>query len=244
LIQWASTRHLRPTAAVASAVISLVATVALACLSYRHQRTSLAPSTIVEGSLFFSVLFEAVQLRSYWLRTPQLEGLAVVTSISLAVRTFTLLIEAQPQRRSSDGPSETSIELAYGFLGQVSFWWLNPLFLIGWKAAIPMSSLWPVDAALSSDSLAERSAKFQTQKRTCTESIPIGTRKIANYYQLAYSLLTPLHSNASSYATFPSVYRLLHALVCSQPLMRSPSSRSELLRTLKILQSLGQMRQT
>jgi hypothetical protein len=95
-------------------------------------------------------------VRSYWLRSPELESLAITTSISLATRTFTLLVEAQPQRRQRNGSSKNSVELAYGFLGQVSFWWLNPLFLIAWKAAIPMSSLWSVDAALASSTLAEK----------------------------------------------------------------------------------------
>jgi hypothetical protein len=173
MIQWATEHETRPTAAISSAFVSLLATAVLGSLSFFHQRTSAAPSTIVEGSLFFSVLFEAIQTRSYWLRSPELESLAITTSISLATRTFTLLVEAQPQRRQRQESSKKSVELAYGFLGQVSFWWLNPLFLTAWKAVIPMSSLWSVDAALSSNTLAEKFSALKTgswTSRTYPES--------------------------------------------------------------------------
>jgi ATP-binding cassette subfamily C (CFTR/MRP) protein 1 len=166
LIQWATEHEARPTAAIPSAITSLLATVVLGALSFFHQRTSAAPSIFVEGSLFFSTLFEAVQVRSYWLRSSHLKSLAITTSISLATRTSTLLVEAQPQRRQSHGSSRNSVELAYGFLGQVSFWWLNPPFLTAWKAAIPMNSLWSVDAALSSSTLAENFSALKTGSRT------------------------------------------------------------------------------
>jgi ATP-binding cassette subfamily C (CFTR/MRP) protein 1 len=176
MIQWATEHEARPKAAIPSAFVSLLVTFVLGSLSFFHQRTSAAPSTIVEGSLFFSVLFEAVQMRSYWLRSPELESLAITTSISLAIRTFTLLVEAQPQRRQRHDSSNNSVELAYGFLGQVSFWWLNPLFLIAWKAVVPMSSLWSVDAALSSHILAEKFSALKTgswTSRTYLESFSI-----------------------------------------------------------------------
>lgn len=44
------------------------------------------------------------------------------------------------------------------------------MFLVGWKAVIPMSSLWSVDAALSSDTVAENYSGIKASSWSSTES--------------------------------------------------------------------------
>lgn len=178
LIQWATTHHARPATAIPSAVLSLLAISLLACLSYLHHRTTTVPSPLIECSLFFTSLFEAVQVRSYWLRTPDLQGPAIATSISLAVRVFTLFVESQSQKKGIEAPTsfKSSVEPRYGLIGQVSFWWLNPLFLFGWKSTIPLKWLWSVDTALSSEGLANA---FANTKSSCERTGLIAKHSLA-----------------------------------------------------------------
>lgn len=157
LIRWATWRRNRPVTDIPSAFISIICTPFLAVLSWLHHRTTNAPSGILEVALFFSSVFEAVHVRSYWLRAPELQTLAITTSICLAAKLTFLVMEMQPKKEGCKVGSSTksSVELRYGLLAQISFWWLNPLFCAGYRSDILLKRLWAVDTALSSKHLAD-----------------------------------------------------------------------------------------
>jgi len=141
---------------VANAAVSLVASPALALLSYLEHRKTIHPSLIIESYLAISLLFDAARVRTLWLQGYN-DHVAVATIVSFAVRCALLIAEAIQKRGILRIEwRKLSPEATSGLFGKNFFWWLNPLFLTGFSRCLDIDDLLPLDKHLTSDYLYHR----------------------------------------------------------------------------------------
>lgn len=158
LILWAVQYKWQTRTSIAAAVLSFLDAPIFCLLSYTEHSKSLRPSTLLGVYLFFSLICDAVRLRTMWLLqySPQIKP---IFTASISLKVILLVLEAKEKRgylNESDrrrGPEETS-----GVFSQSVFWWLNRLIRMGFKGVLAPSDLYPIDEEMSSTIL---SSKFQ-----------------------------------------------------------------------------------
>jgi glucose-6-phosphate-specific signal transduction histidine kinase len=149
---WSKT-SLQTSASIPAAVFSLVVAFMLAVLSYYEHQRSVRPSTLLSIYLFFSVLFDAVQSRSLWLRNTDAPIAATFTA-ALAVKLIITILEGQEKRASLQGQgTKLSPETTISIYNRTVFWWLNRLFLAGYKSTLRLSDLYPLEPEMASAKL-------------------------------------------------------------------------------------------
>lgn len=105
------------------------------------------------------MVFDAVRLRTMWLVQYSITIRAMFTT-SLAIKAILLVLEAKEKRRYLNNtdrkrsPEETS-----SVFSQSVFWWLNTLFLTGFRGVLSLDDLYPIDEEMSSEHLAESFAR-------------------------------------------------------------------------------------
>ncbi|THC99810.1 hypothetical protein EYZ11_000740 [Aspergillus tanneri] len=150
---WSLRTSLQTSASIPAAVFSLVAALMLALLShYEHQR-SVRPSTLISIYLFFSVLFDAVQARSLWLRNSNTPIAAAFTG-ALAIKLIITVLEGREKRASLQVQGlKLSPETTSSIYNRTVFWWLNRLFLAGYKCTLRLKDLYPLEPDMSAAKL-------------------------------------------------------------------------------------------
>ncbi|PVH74356.1 ABC transporter-like protein [Cadophora sp. DSE1049] len=148
-----SQSSLRTGASLAAALLALFASLGLCLLSNIEHTKNIRPSSIINAYLLLTLPFEAAQVRTRWLRGDNLAGNGVASAI-LAVKLWLLISEAIEKRGllfmpyASPSPEATSGLYSRGF-----FWWLNPLFRLGFSNVVNDSDLFSADEDLLSRSL-------------------------------------------------------------------------------------------
>lgn len=153
-----------------AAVLSLLASVAIAIVSHYEHTRSHRPSFLLAFYLCLTVLFRSVMARTYW----SLDTYRTVASIAIAALVVQIVMavlenggkdqafkEAQPKKRSSE---ETA-----GFISRSLFLWLNRLLWTGYRRTLAASDLQPIDQNLNSTRLSARFASVSAPNTgTCT----------------------------------------------------------------------------
>jgi ATP-binding cassette subfamily C (CFTR/MRP) protein 1 len=141
-------------ASLAAALLALVAAIGLWILSYIEHNKNIRPSSIINAYLLPTLVFDAAQLRTRWLRGDSLAGNSVASSI-LALKLFILISEATEKRKilyepfvDGSSPEDTS-----GLYSRGLFWWLIPLFRLGFRNVVNENDLFIADGDLLSESL-------------------------------------------------------------------------------------------
>lgn len=149
-----------------SIVLSFITCVVLLPLSHSEHTKSIRPSNLICLFLVFSVLFDAVQVRTLWLihGTPQI---STVFSTSLAIKLALLVLESANKVRflhDEDVRGRTP-EDSSGIFSRSLFLWLNTLIYNGYKKALSMNDLYPIPDDFSSELLeAELWKNWETSK--------------------------------------------------------------------------------
>lgn len=148
----------------------------LCALSYAEHNRSVKPSFILNTYLLGSLLFDIAHARTLWLRYVNTYNaiIAVVATVAAASKFVLVVLEAVEKRNIlkkefSDCPPEATA----GFYNQSFFWWLNPLFKIGFNHVLSVKDLFVLDKELSSERLL---ALFEERwnKGTFSIALPIG----------------------------------------------------------------------
>lgn len=169
LVVWSLSLAVQTRASLAAAVLSLATALALFALSYIEHSRTVRPSSIINAYLLFTVPFDAAKVRTLWLRSDSLLVAGISSSI-LAVKLFLLVVEATEKRRILlSSYVHYSPETTSGLYARGLFWWLNPMFLLGYKSVIREVDLFPTDTTLTSRSLRQ---KFQ-EKWSRRKTLPI-----------------------------------------------------------------------
>ncbi|OGM42473.1 hypothetical protein ABOM_008319 [Aspergillus bombycis] len=156
LVKWASPSVPSDRMSVPAASLRVVDALVMFTLSAVEYRRSIRPSTILNIFLLFSLLFDAVQVRTLWLMHDQI-SLSAIASASLATKVILLILEAQNKRNVLRDPySSLSPESVAGIFTRSCFWWLNSLLWRGFRALLSPSDIFQVDSDLSSMFLKRR----------------------------------------------------------------------------------------
>ncbi|KAI1416438.1 ABC multidrug transporter [Hypoxylon sp. FL1857] len=147
---------------IASYALRLGAALCMIGLSYFDHSRSPRPSIFLSAYLFFTLLFDIAQARTYWLASstrPEIAFTAIFTA-ALAMKVIMLLLEAQRKTRwvawdSKDhSPEETS-----GIYSLGVYYWLNQLFLEGYQKVLQVQDLYPLDQNMAANRLSKRFAQ-------------------------------------------------------------------------------------
>ncbi|KAF7524216.1 hypothetical protein PCG10_005908 [Penicillium crustosum] len=137
-------------------VLSFVAAIAISVLiSLEHSRSP-RPSILLSAFLSLTILFDIAQVRSLWLLAQSYNEITYVRIFTAAIVWKAVLVLLQSLHLQSwlswdqktHSPEETT-----GLYGLGSFFWLNPLFLSGYKTILNLSDLFPLDNSVSVETL-------------------------------------------------------------------------------------------
>lgn len=149
-------------AAVPSAALGLVSALAMLALSGLEHTRCAKPSSLLNAYLLISLLLDAAQCRTLWLgaSSPSTAPYARLFTASLAVKAVVLLLESVQKGkwllpRAGDehdhSPEEVSNIYSLGV-----YYWLNDLFLRGYRKVLRIDDLYPLDEALAAPRMEER----------------------------------------------------------------------------------------
>jgi hypothetical protein len=154
---WCLPRFLVTKISVASATVGMISTLALLLLSHYDHARSLKPSSLICLYLLVSIIFEIAQVRTLWLFHPTSYPLATTATAALVVRSLSLVLEA---RENKETPSPQlhcmSPENFTGIFSQSTYWWLNGLFMSGFRGELSLDDLFPLDEKLLTKNLISR----------------------------------------------------------------------------------------
>ncbi|OKL62025.1 hypothetical protein UA08_02529 [Talaromyces atroroseus] len=145
---------------VAAAALTFVCTLGLLVLSDLEHTRSVRPSTIMNGYLLLTLLFDIARLRTLFISNAS-HAIAGCFASMFAVKAMVLFAEAvekrgillEPYRNLS--PEETS-----GIYSRSFFFWLNQLMTTGFRRLLHNDDLYPVDREMSSAVLRAKMQKF------------------------------------------------------------------------------------
>jgi ATP-binding cassette, subfamily C (CFTR/MRP), member 1 len=146
----------------AAASLAFIAALLLIPLSWTEHSRAPQPSTTIAAYLSVTLLFDVAQTRTAWLLTPS--GLdpnyASVLTAATVLKAAMIYLESQQKEKwlgwdmKEHSPEETS-----GIYNLGVFFWVNTLFMKGYRVILTMESLYPLDRALTAenhDHLVER----------------------------------------------------------------------------------------
>ncbi|KUJ16558.1 multidrug resistance-associated protein [Mollisia scopiformis] len=153
LVLWCLSPTERTEVSISAAVLSFAGAAFICVLSHFEHVKSIRPSAIINLYLFFSVLFDAVQLRTLWM-IPGLDTIAGVFSASFSAKATLLILEAVEKGPYLAPPYRWTTPEALSSVYNVSvFWWLNRLFRTGFRKVIAFEDLYTLDPNLQSEKL-------------------------------------------------------------------------------------------
>ncbi|PYI35212.1 P-loop containing nucleoside triphosphate hydrolase protein [Aspergillus indologenus CBS 114.80] len=154
VVEWA--RHNLIRTALPAIVLSLLDSICITVLTALEHDRSLRPSSLLSIYLLLSTLFDAVQVRTLFIRHYP-SPLPALAAASVALKLVLLTLEAQSKRKYLKSPFRvTSPESTSGIFARTVFWWLNGLFLRGFRKLLTVEDLFPTDEDLNSSRLGRR----------------------------------------------------------------------------------------
>ncbi|KAJ5946543.1 hypothetical protein N7454_003382 [Penicillium verhagenii] len=153
---WAFTSADSTKASLGTNVLLTIGILALMTLVYSEHTRSVRPSLILNSYLFCSLLFDIAHTRTLWLRSADSfnDTIATVTSVAVGAKLLLVILEAV-EKRSILKPEYQGYppEATAGFYSRAAFYWLNPLFKVGFSRNITVEDLFVLDKELSSERL-------------------------------------------------------------------------------------------
>lgn len=155
-------------ASLPAALLAFTATLGLCILSYFEHISNVRPSSIINAYLFFTLPLDAAQLRTRWMRGDNVAGNAILTSI-LGVKLLLLILEAKGKRKILFQRYDyLSPESTSGLFARSLFWWLIPLFRLGFEGVVRDEDLFVADGKLLSDACEDRLRKCWGKRQKST----------------------------------------------------------------------------
>ncbi|OLN96559.1 Canalicular multispecific organic anion transporter 1-like protein 1 [Colletotrichum chlorophyti] len=135
-------------------ILGLVEAITLAALSFSEHKHSIRPSALLGGYLVLTIVLEIAQARTFWIR----DGLAPIASVftaALVAKVVILILEETPKRPllRNNAEKNVAVESTTGIVSRSLFWWLNGLFLRGFRLVIGLDDLGAIDPKFDSNVL-------------------------------------------------------------------------------------------
>ncbi|KAF5598631.1 multidrug resistance [Fusarium pseudocircinatum] len=204
--QYASGRSL------AAISLAFIAALLLIPLSWIEHSRAPRPSTAIAAYLSVTLLFDVARTRTSWLLTPSSldQNYASVLTASTALKAAMVYLESRQKGKwlgwdeKQHSPEETS-----GIWNLGVFFWLNTLFMKGYRAILTLDTLYPLDKTLGAErhqQLVERvrNNPYKGQKYGLTRLL---------LRILALQLLPPVIPRAALLAASICQPFLIHALL-------------------------------
>ncbi|KEQ68866.1 putative ABC transporter [Aureobasidium namibiae CBS 147.97] len=151
VVAWALVGSLRTRASIPSAILSLLASMALLYLSNLEHLRSTRPSSTINAFVFTTIVLDVPQCRSLWLRYSP-GALPVIFTMSMIAKTVVLYLEARSKKSILLIPYRLyGPEVLVNLYDRTLLWWLNPLFIRGYKGLITYTELFTIDPDLASE---------------------------------------------------------------------------------------------
>ena len=153
--------------AVPYAVVTLIASTTLSASAVLVEHNhALRPSSLFIIYLFVSCVFDAVQVRTLFLRG-RYGALSGVLLATVLLKLTLLYLEAKNKRSYLKEPYRLfPPETLAGIFNRAVFWWLNPTFVQGYKTGLTLDSLCDIDVSLKSSTVQARILRTWDE-RTC-----------------------------------------------------------------------------
>ncbi|KAI1452911.1 P-loop containing nucleoside triphosphate hydrolase protein [Annulohypoxylon moriforme] len=173
---------------VSSSALAFVSSICMIVISHLEHSRSPRPSNLLNTYLLITTLVDIAQTRTLWLASTSRDDVkfsGVFTS-SVFIKAILLVLESQHKSRwvrwnaEEHSPEETS-----GLFGIGVFFWLNQLFLTGYKKILTLEDLYPLDQSMASERL-----QVKLAKRTNTLRRPSQKNDLVK--ALAQALAVPL----------------------------------------------------
>ncbi|PYH89268.1 multidrug resistance-associated protein [Aspergillus ellipticus CBS 707.79] len=166
LICWARNARPRTKMSVPSSSINLVVAMEITLLSWMEDARSARPSSLLSVYLLLTLLFDVAQARTLWLSH---SGTLIPTlfTASIAAKTSMFLIESLGKQKylkvqyQNLPPEATS-----GIVNRSFMWWLNRLFLAGFRSLLTTEDLYVLDKRLESVGIAKKAQQAWEQRQT------------------------------------------------------------------------------
>ncbi|POR33115.1 Canalicular multispecific organic anion transporter 1 [Tolypocladium paradoxum] len=157
LVQQRLAHGTRTAASLPAAALAIAATLLAWVLSSHEHTRACCPSSLLLAYLSATTLFDVVKTRTYWMMPEQ-----TAAGMSTANCVMTLLFFCLEARNKTflllETPNDKSSEELAGPINKSLYLWLNRLFRTGYKRALAVADLGPIDGLLYSKSI---SAMFQ-----------------------------------------------------------------------------------
>jgi ATP-binding cassette subfamily C (CFTR/MRP) protein 1 len=141
----------KTSASIACSAVTFITALGLALLSHLEHSRNIRPSTLLNTFLFFTLIFDIARTRTLW-GIPHNTTVAAVFLMSVLWKAILLVLESLTKRSLLYNEyKKFPPEAIVGTFDRSFFWWLNPLLLRGFKGAVTLDSLYPVDNALISN---------------------------------------------------------------------------------------------
>ncbi|KPI34457.1 Metal resistance protein YCF1 [Cyphellophora attinorum] len=189
-------------ASVAAASLDFAAACVLFVLSLFEHSRSVTPSTIIGLYLLFSITFDAIRLRTFYLIGGYgANGVAHLLTLSLIAKFGVLVTEATEKRAillepyQSLPPEQTS-----GIYSKSVFWWVNPLLMLGFDTTLRTDDLYTLDEALQSEKVHQRFKTHWQAKRSHGPRSLMGTALSVLRWELIFSAIPRLFLSAAQFS--------------------------------------------
>ncbi|KAH8203470.1 hypothetical protein TruAng_002341 [Truncatella angustata] len=151
---WALPGTVGTQVSLAGSVLDLIGSLAIAVLLYTEHRRSISPSTLLVSYLALSILLDLAQTRTLFLRSPDSGPIRALFTASLATKLALLCLEELQKRPLvTDKTKNLALEVISGPINRSVFWWLNQLFLKGFKGLLQVGDLGSIDQKFESAKL-------------------------------------------------------------------------------------------
>lgn len=157
-------------ATVPSTVLSFLAAVDILLLSRLEHSRSVKPSFVLNIYLLASVVFDAVQARTLFLRHDKSAILGLFTT-GIAIKFALLAVESRSKRQWLRAPyNGYSPEATSGIFNRSFFWWINPILTTGFRKLITLDDLFTTDISLKSEVLIGEIEASWAKCKSCNAS--------------------------------------------------------------------------
>lgn len=145
LVLWATHPQSRTKLTIGSSVLELIATPTLVLISTLDHCRAIRPSAVAQTFLFFTLVLEAVRVRTQWL-LPENDTIATLFSCAFSLRAFLLGVELLPKTsHATIDLSELSPEDRAGIFERSLMLWVLPLLRKGHRRDLSQGDTFPVD---------------------------------------------------------------------------------------------------
>ncbi|KAM0814101.1 hypothetical protein AB5N19_14103 [Seiridium cardinale] len=137
---------------IVAAVLKLLSALFMITLSLVDHSKSPRPSVLLSSYLFLTLLLDAAQARTLFLSSNEKPEMTYSSlfSAAMALKAGILLLEAQRKSRwISWDEKEHSPEETSGIFSLGVFFWLNKMFLEGYRKVLTIKDLYPLDASMN-----------------------------------------------------------------------------------------------